>query len=114
MERLGKVTEKAAPGCSCSCWNSNSYANAAEEAALHREAFVRQVEQRPKQNWQLRTENFNNSTAQSGKSHSLNDADEILMKYRFMQKPHTLTVAGDTHNTHSHSHSVVVEVRERK
>jgi len=35
--------------------------------------------------------NFNNSTAQSGKSHSLNDADEILMKYRFMKKPHIHT-----------------------
>jgi len=58
------------------------------------DAFVGQVERRPKQNWQLRTENFNNSTAQSGKSHSLNDADEILMKYRIMQKPHTLSDAG--------------------
>lgn len=32
------------------------------------------------------------------KSHSLNDADEILMKYRFMEMPHT--------HTHTHAYTV--------
>lgn len=46
-----------------------------------------------RRNWQTgkNPTNFNNSTAQSGKSHSLNDADEILMKYRFMPHTHTHT-----------------------
>jgi len=105
-EGRGKVT----PVSNCNCCKWNSYANPAAEAVPHQGCLplYGQVEQRPKQNWQLRAENFNNSTAQSGKSHSLNDADEILMKYRFMQKPHTLSNADDTH-LHSPSYSRVQE-----